>query len=1245
MLRLRSILVATVACTVASAQQYRVQSYVDRDEVPCTQAYDAVQGPDGRMWFATRLGVTDYDGAHWGVSEGIGQPQRYLGLDDDGGIWAVTSYAPLHVARFDGTSWIDHGTDTFATDPFPTDLVGVNATRAYIGTFRHGVVMFDAGTWTTLPDADDGPVHANALARVDGQLLVGTPDGLIAYDEGDLSKAPRTIAGARTGVLGMARDRGAVWVVGSDWIGRYENGELRPITLDRAVDFNTTRNLCPVVPDGGGGALVADGPTIHHVRHDGRLTALDVATPLPFYGSNGMALDREHNIWLTSDRGICRLTRSEVRSYSAISGLLESEVSAICRRGDGTMVLGHNGGISLFADHRSRPIPFDAPPVRGRVLDLEPGDGNEVWIAASWLGLGRLDEDDRCTFWKPDATGQVHAIARRDGELWVAGDFGLMRFDGETFSRADGDPPLLHKRARRLSGDDEGNLWMSTSLHGVIRYGRDGKIRQWSSDNGIERSTYGVAHLPDGRTLVASSGGLLQLGEHGLEPAPEATRDRPVYFVLPGQLPGELWLGSNAGIVFRDANGQRRISRSDGLLGDEANRDGALDNGDGRLWVGTDGGLNLVPGPFLSIRPARPTVEMLRVEHDGKPVPLEDGIWQVPADPGETRWYFRAISFFDEDRIRCYYQLEGLHDDWVGPTSLPTREIYFASLAPGTYRLRLFVEGADNQRSDEFVSRPMFVATPLTQRWWFLALAGTAILGLGALGFREYSQRRYARRLSDEVERRTEQLAATQRQLAQDREQLERTLDSIGDAVIATDPMCEVFLWNDAACALTGIDERAALGRNLRDLLPELGELPDEGPFVWDDLKVAGRVRTFEGTVAPLGTLGAGAVIAFRDVTDRHLLEREVAHRQRLESLGQLAGGIAHDFNNYLTVLNGTLDMLVDEASLTPEQRSQASVARSTLRRAVSLTQQLLTFSRGGTPVRRAVDLEALIHDAVAFALSGSPIEAKVAVARGLPHADVDEGQIAQALHNLLLNARQILTRGGTVRIEARVPEPPPTDLDGDDWIELQVSDDGPGMPADVRAKVFDPFFSAREGGTGLGLSVVHSIVNRHGGRASVTSEPGAGTTFRLLLPAARQAAASERAPAPVAPERARVLVMDDDDNVRRLLVRMLEHIGHECVATRRGEDAVDEYAKAVERGPAFDAVLLDLTVVGGLGGRATADRLLQLDGDARLVAISGYSDEGTMGDFAKAGFCAALAKPFDREGLRSVIERATSGG
>jgi signal transduction histidine kinase/CheY-like chemotaxis protein len=377
------------------------------------------------------------------------------------------------------------------------------------------------------------------------------------------------------------------------------------------------------------------------------------------------------------------------------------------------------------------------------------------------------------------------------------------------------------------------------------------------------------------------------------------------------------------------------------------------------------------------------------------------------------------------------------------------------------------------------------------------------------------------------------------------------------------------------------------------------------------------------------------------EITQREQAEEELLRARKLESLGVLAGGIAHDFNNFLTVVQGNIE--VAKVHLTPGEAAREFLdqAASACQRAKFLSSQLLTFAKGGAPVRRVASTAQLVTDAVLLARSGSSIAIELQLADSLWSAEVDSGQIGQVLHNILINAREAMSGGGTIEVRAEnillqngSGEAPP-------HVRVSIRDQGHGIAPEVLRRIFDPYFTTKPGGSGLGLATAYAIVVKHGGHLSVESTPGAGTVFTVDLPASLEAPlATLPTNLPMQTGTERLLVMDDDEALRDLSKAVLSTLGYEVQTAGDGAEAVDLYKKTKAAGKGFDAVLLDLTVTGGIGGLEAAAMLKQLDPYARLIVSSGYSDAPVMSRFAEYGFDAVILKPWTVREMSEVLRK-----
>jgi two-component system cell cycle sensor histidine kinase/response regulator CckA len=395
---------------------------------------------------------------------------------------------------------------------------------------------------------------------------------------------------------------------------------------------------------------------------------------------------------------------------------------------------------------------------------------------------------------------------------------------------------------------------------------------------------------------------------------------------------------------------------------------------------------------------------------------------------------------------------------------------------------------------------------------------------------------------------------------------------------------------------------------------------------------------------------GGGISVFLRDVTERKRSEEERLTTSKLESLGTLAGGIAHDLNNILTVISGNIGLAQIEASREATHvLSFLAKAGQASQHAAHLSSQLLTFSKGGTPLKRVALISQLVMDAAQFSLYGSNLRAEFDIPVDLWKSAVDAGQIEQVINALMINARESMPNGGTVRISARnveLEENGPVSLPAGRYVKVAIVDNGCGITEELATRIFDPYFTTKPASSGLGLSICYSIVKKHGGLLHLESSSPRGSTFAFYLPASE----GELSPLlPTATDRLfhfnhqRILVMDDEAAIRDLTSELLGTLGYEVTTVPDGAEAIKTYEQAMRGGKNFQAVILDATIRGGLGGLATIQRLLDLDPNVNAIICSGYSDEAALSQFLTFGFRGALPKPFTRNELANVLERALS--
>ncbi len=483
--------------------------------------------------------------------------------------------------------------------------------------------------------------------------------------------------------------------------------------------------------------------------------------------------------------------------------------------------------------------------------------------------------------------------------------------------------------------------------------------------------------------------------------------------------------------------------------------------------------------------------------------------------------------------------------------------------------------------------------------------------------------------------------------------------DTSIDAIIIFDTEGFIVETNPAAARLYGYEKGEMSGLSGRDIVnPDYHHIFDD---FREQLKQSGRFHAEsvdvrkDGSAFNVEVRGSSFIYMnkphllaiVRDITERKRAEEEMHRRQKLESLGTVAGGIAHDFNNLLMGIFGNIEMA--QMGLQENHKSviHLNEAHQTLESARRLTSQLLTFARGGSPVLETVDLRHLLEGTVTFNLRGSNVSPRFDLPDDLWMVKADRGQIGQVIANLTINAKQSMPAGGNLYVTARnvgeISEEIASQLSGE-FVKITVRDEGTGIPPDLLDKIFDPYFSTKQTGSGLGLAVVHSIINRHDGYISVESTSDIGTTFTVYLPADSSGRGEMREKYGEGEEKLQkpvhILLMDDEEIIRKVGTRMLESCGHTVDTAVEGEDALEKYSEAARIGQPYDLVLMDLTVPGGMGGREAAERLLEQDPAARIIVSSGYSSDPVLSRYLDYGFSGMLAKPFKIKELKREIFR-----
>ena len=512
------------------------------------------------------------------------------------------------------------------------------------------------------------------------------------------------------------------------------------------------------------------------------------------------------------------------------------------------------------------------------------------------------------------------------------------------------------------------------------------------------------------------------------------------------------------------------------------------------------------------------------------------------------------------------------------------------------------------------------------------------------------------------IKERTSELTKTNAALAAEKEQLSVTLFSIGDAVITTDIEGKIVLLNRVAENLTGWAHEAACGRSITEVFRVINDKtgepleylvanprPDETTNQETELAFIskdGSKNCIDFRIAPIldsQNIEIGSVLVFHDITNQRKLEKEALKIQKLESLGFLAAGIAHDFNNFLAGILASTQLselkLIKGIDITLNLKNIGK----TIAKAAGLTKQLLTFAKGGEPVKEVVSLSGLIKDAISFALQGSNVQSELIIPADLWLAEIDEGQIGQVINNLIINACQAMPEGGVIKvslenikINAMLDK---QHFQPGNYVLITIADQGIGIPEENLPYIFDPYFTTKQTGSGLGLATSYSIINKHHGYLEVESSLGIGTTFSIYLPASFEVPLepSEKK-ALILAGTGKILLMDDEAIIRNCTGEMLSQLGYKVHLAADGTEAIKLYTEAQQSGIPFDVVIMDLTIPGGMGGKDTIKKLIAIDPQVKAIVSSGYSNDPIISDYRHYGFGDMITKPYGIEELHAKL-------
>lgn len=1133
------------------AQLHHIETILESDGLPSPDIKSITQDKWGVVWIASRGGIAFHDGLTWEKAEFDSLCSSTTGglleTSPQGDVWALLSG--------NEPALLIHNFCTWESVPLPAGIgekaaeftqfaltAADDRTVSAIMQTPNLMYVSTAENWAQVPLHEHGILTVTDLVAFEGRFVVASPQGLFSISAQNPSLIKRLLDPAHVTPprsLCVNHLTNSLWMVGNNWIGALDQNEFEyvlPPQDDIFVCFTDPyTKACQT--DGFGGIYLSGIFSTQYFHPQTGMQSRGHKNGFMEFGTTDFYLDRELVLWQGTAQGIHKVISRHTSGYTKDQGLLADEVTALLRRRDGALIIGHNNGLTIWNDQMI-PLGFPDFDLRDRVLDLSEDSQGNVWIAGRQRGVGRLSLDGSLKWWPLgehilNYTSSVQVD--HQGKVWVATGDKILILENDEFVVS---PLMSHitkgTYMRRLIIGHDGTMYVATGNRGLLAFKKD-SFEHWTTglrDHGD--SVYDVLETPDGIIWVGTRNGLYQIsGDRLVRPVEDHFNfNRPVYF-LESDHKDRLWLGTDNGVIRIDGTEVTHLTAESGVIGRETNRCASLLDENGQFWMGTERGLTGFNDLFENTNPLPPLVYLMSMEADGESYFLLPGVNDItlPTRANNLVFQYRVFTTTESKRLKILCRLDGLDTHWVESTSPGENLKRYAHLPPGTYQFHLKAAGYGQPWSIKSKSPIITIPAPIWQRIWFQILAVLALFAILALPIIFVAQRRYTLRLKKEVEK---QVAA-----------------------------------------------------NLR-------------------------------------------------------IEAELEQTRNLKALGLLAGGIAHDFNNLLTIIFGNLSLLKTDDNLESLQKKRLDTATGAIDRARGLTNQLLTFSRGGAPILEIGSLANLVRESADFVLQGSNTKCQFELPDDLWSVVMDPGQMSQVVNNLLMNAQEAMPSGGLVLLKGRNIDGAPSGLAKGAYVEITVSDNGPGIDTETLPKIFDPYFTTKEKGSGLGLATAFSILDRHEGKLAVQSHAGCGTTFELLVPASSSSAEVQPPEELISdlPLSGTVLVLDDDPEVRQSLKLMLKSLGLQVITTEEGNQTLDQYQKMLDQENPPEIVLMDLTIPGGLGGQEIIAPLLARDPNAKAIVISGYSHNPVISEFKKYGFKAAIAKPVMAQELGIVLRK-----
>jgi len=1253
-------------------QEYFSRAYTVYDGLPSQEIYDIAQDTTGNMWFATRRGLVVYDGFTLSRIDTLASlcftPITKIHFDTQGQLWLTGGTPFQSLLRQSQKKWAWYKITPLVknyTLARPIFLGSVRfagkAPSIMMATTTNAVLLFRNGRFTLWapPNSPFGRKIHVLQASAHNFYVLGSNGIFKVTPTGNVQKVdwPYLPAQAilRSFYVSSSPDSNR-WILTTKALYHFNGARLRAIPLSREISTLVRQNRTYILPDYAGGAFVYGQKfLIHFNAFLNRWESILLSGKKVCGGINTLFKDREENIWIATTRGVLKIPSLRFLNFHNTSGILKNEVTSIREFRPGVYFLGHENGFSIYDGKNvlTKKFSTDGTQIQLRILNSIALNG-KIYAVVSRLGLIKILSNGNYKLYRlPDGE-----LARALGlspqqKIIVVTNKRLLLFENNKLRPYRENVKLDSFFIRKiyftpaediLLGGKEALIEVKKNSHLRI-YHPPKKNRQYE--------IFSIFMDRTNRILLGTFDGLFEVQNGTVRRSSLFKKNIPVYAVLQDHT-GTIWLGTEQGVYkIQESSPPVHFDIRHGLAGMECNRDALYEDSQGRILIGTSDGLSLYQPTYDLAAPA-PKIRLTHLNHTKLST-------YIAEKSNGLVFTFDCISFKDEKNIGLKYRLTGF-DGWHYIPKLFTNQLNYLNLPSGTFKLQLQARNVEGKWS-EVVSSPFIrIPLPFWRRWYFI-LAAILILSL-FFYFMIYTHQkvRLSNLLEEEIVQRTNELQKSEKKYRH------LFTDSL-DGIFITTPEGKFIDVNPAGVKLFGYESKEEL--MAVDIPSTLYLNPADRERFKKEIAEKGHVHNFELnlrrkdgkiiTVVLSSTCERdeqGNIIAYRgyirDITRWKEMEQQLAHSQRMESLGLLAGGIAHDFNNILAGILGYASLLKMRLSPHDKLYRFAEIIEKSAQRAAELTNQLLIFSRKGQSKLVEVDLNEIISESLKIIKPTFPkgIELKIHVAPNIPPIVADPMQLQQIIINLAVNARDAIPDGeGTITIEARQVEIEnlqqfnTPDAKPGHYLCLCISDTGTGIPEEIRQKIFEPFFSTKPKGkgTGMGLAMVYGAVRNFGGFIQLHSQLNQGTTFEIYLPlkASQSPKKSQSDKQKHLEGDEKILVVDDEEMVRTFCQISLSSYGYKVHTAENGQKALEILRQ--ENGD-FDLIILDM-IMPIMGGFQTYQAIRKINPKIKILVSSGFSDSEKIDALREDPLVDVLFKPYKANELvqkiRTMLDKA----